>query len=439
MKNKLITGIASVAICAGFASCSHHDFEPMTQAEIDQANYEAAFIKRFGQPDPNHTWGFGTTTRATRAAQTNRNEWYDENYYNLEEPKAITDAERDYVMTWFAEHGKADGKTLDIHDYFVMQVGYGERNYTVTGNVYEKYENNTAVFRQETSDVQSKNHMNYFYACLDENGRYDEINNFNAGSGDVMLMQNSETKYGFGFRDSWGTDDTHIYRNYLMAEIDVPGIGKGWYVGFDYQTQKKANYTYWDGSQNVTVDYTPFDLKPDGKYDDRVLKIVPAKKKVIQGDIRVIAEDLTVDEKGDFDFNDVVFDVKYNCPAGKTTIILQAAGGTLPLTVGGVEVHEKFGVATTTMVNTGAGVSKEPVTFVLDQQYSNANDIPVMVQKDEEWVLLTAVVGRVPRKIGVDTSYEWCGEREDIAKKYPLFGNWIANQSVGDAWHASQQ
>ncbi|MFS6554275.1 hypothetical protein VPJ68_02000, partial [Parabacteroides distasonis] len=46
------------------------------------------------------------------------------------------------------------------------------------------------------------------------------------------------------------------------------------------------------------------------------------------GDIRVIAEDLTVDESGDFDFNDVVFDIILKEPAGKTTIILRAAGGT---------------------------------------------------------------------------------------------------------------
>ena len=85
--------------------------------------------------------------------------------------------------------------------------------------------------------------------------------------------------------------------------------------------------------------------------------------------IRVIAEDLTVDERGDFDFNDVVFDVILNYPVGKTTIILQAAGGTLPLTIGGQEVHKKFGVDTNVMVNTkNNSVERNPAKFVLDTQ-----------------------------------------------------------------------
>ena len=147
--------------------------------------------------------------------------------------------------------------------------------------------------------------------------------------------------------------------------------------------------------------------------------------------IRVIAEDLTVDEKGDFDFNDVVFDVILNYPAGKTTIILQAAGGTLPLTVGGQEVHHEFGVDTNVMVNTNNNsVERNPVKFELNTQYSNANDIPVCVQKNGSWLTLEAKRGRVPSKIGVKPTYNWCDEREDILDKYPDFGKWVQNENI---------
>ncbi len=147
--------------------------------------------------------------------------------------------------------------------------------------------------------------------------------------------------------------------------------------------------------------------------------------------IRVIAEDLTVDERGDFDFNDVVFDVILNYPAGKTTIILQAAGGTLPLTVGGQEVHHEFGVDTNVMVNTkNNSVERNPAKFVLDIQYSNANDIPVRVQKNGSWLDLEAKRGRVPSKIGVKPTYNWCDEREDIEDRYPNFGQWVQNESI---------
>ena len=140
---------------------------------------------------------------------------------------------------------------------------------------------------------------------------------------------------------------------------------------------------------------------------------------------------MTVDEKGDFDFNDVVFDVILNHPEGKTTIILQAAGGTLPLTVGGQEVHHEFGVDTNVMVNTNNNsVERNPVKFELNTQYSNANDIPVCVQKNGSWLTLEAKRGRVPSKIGVKPTYNWCDERVDIETQYPDFGNWVQNENI---------
>lgn len=158
-------------------------------------------------------------------------------------------------------------------------------------------------------------------------------------------------------------------------------------------------------------------------------------------DIRVIAEDLTVAENGDFDFNDVVFDIILSDPAnnGNTTIILQAAGGTLPLYVAGKEVHEAFGVGTNVMVNTKAanGVTKKPVTIRLDMKYDKAIDVPVMVKKSSDEMLneLIAGKGKVPSKIGVPVSYEWCDEREDIATKYPKFTDYVNNEQANKDWY----
>ena len=153
-----------------------------------------------------------------------------------------------------------------------------------------------------------------------------------------------------------------------------------------------------------------------------------------EADVRVIAEDLSVSDNTDFDFNDVVFDVTFDYPAGKTTITLLAAGGTLPLYVGGQEVHEMFGVSTKTMVNTGAGASKDPVSFVLDGTFErNANNILVQVEKEGEPMTITAEKGRVASKIAVKPQYEWCKERQDIEAKYPNFGKYVKGD-VGDDW-----
>ena len=153
-------------------------------------------------------------------------------------------------------------------------------------------------------------------------------------------------------------------------------------------------------------------------------------------DCRIIAEDLSVeDASSDFDFNDVVFDVKMNYPNyGEHTIILQAAGGTLPLTVGDREVHDLFGVSTTTMVNTGAGVSKAPVTFKYAQNITNVNEIPVKVQKNGQWIVLEALRGKVASKICVQPRYEWCDERKSIDTVYPNFSQWVRGEH-NDLWY----
>ena len=432
MRKQLMTGVAAAAICLGLASCSRYDYTLISEGEQAYVNYENAFIEKFGEPAPDQTWGFGSADAnnggvaqgaATRTANTNSNQWA--NTYNV--PAEITDAERKYVMDWFATHTKAEGEPLDVKNYFIQHVGYSDDQYTVNNNVYEKFENNQEIFRTETSTVNSKNQMDFIYANLNADGsERDHVNNFNAGSGNIILMENSETKYGFGFHDSWGSIDNYVTQNYFMAEIDVPGVGKGWYVGLDYQTKKTTR------NGHTQQDYVSAFLQPDGKYTDRVLKIVPA---ILKCDIRIIAEDLSASEGSDFDFNDVIFDVKYEYPVwNKTTIILQAAGGKLPLRIGVLdeehEVHNLFGVSLNTMVNTEDWTAhKDPVTFIIDGQFGswNINNLPIWVQKGSDWVELTAPKGKAASKIAVSTDYKWVKELKDISNAYKNFDTYVTN------------
>ena len=424
-----MTGVAAAAICLGLASCSRYDYTLISEGEQAYVNYENAFKEKFGEPAPDQTWGFGSADAngggvargaATRAANTNSNQWFDENQlYYYKKPADITQAEIDFVMKWFATHTKADGQTLDINNYFIQQIGYSGDSYSVTDKNGASY------------SIESNEHMDHIFANLDANGSsMDPVNNFNTSSGSIMLMENSETKYGFGFHDSWGTDDKYVTQNYLMAEIDVPGVGKGWYVGLDYQTKKSD---------------AVIDLKPDGKYDDRVMKIVPAvsvKNPQFKCDIRIIAEDLSASEGSDFDFNDVVFDVKYEYPVwNKTTIILQAAGGKLPLCIGVLddehEVHNLFGVSLNTMVNTEDWTAhKDPVPFIIDGQYGswNINNLPIWVQKGSDWVLLTAHKGKAASKIAVSTDYKWVKELKDISNAYKNFDTYVTNCTPSEWW-----
>ena len=167
--------------------------------------------------------------------------------------------------------------------------------------------------------------------------------------------------------------------------------------------------------------------------------------------IRILAEDLTTSERGDFDFNDVVFDVEW-LDNGNTRIILRAAGGTLPMTVGNYhngsetdeyqyEVHHMFGLSNTNQmistVNTGSPllIVLPVVSYELSGNFGHdANKIPVMVKKMGEWIELEAIKGKAPKKIAVTGSrprdFMWCDERQSIEEKYGEFIDWVGNPSV---------
>ena len=144
-----------------------------------------------------------------------------------------------------------------------------------------------------------------------------------------------------------------------------------------------------------------------------------------------MAEDLNAGEKSDFDFNDVVFDWKIE--GNVATIQLLAAGGTLPLTVGGKEVHDKFGVTRNTMVNTGVKTVAypDPYTYTFpDGVEALPINIPIVVTRGGTPIELTAEVGKIASKINVPTSTKWLKEWKDITLGYPDFQGWLQNPSA---------
>lgn len=157
---------------------------------------------------------------------------------------------------------------------------------------------------------------------------------------------------------------------------------------------------------------------------------------------RVIAEDLSASEAGDFDFNDVVFDVM-KAEGGKTTLKLICAGGTLPLRVMGVEVHGLFGEATPNangkykMYNTGAGPNVDPVTFEVNGEYKTPEqikNIKIEVFKNDLWMELKATTGEAACKILVDDTFVPVRERKNIANENLKFTNYVQGSFVDEFW-----
>ena len=179
------------------------------------------------------------------------------------------------------------------------------------------------------------------------------------------------------------------------------------------------------------------EITRDYYYSDWIVCIIPGKSgnnELPDPDVRVFAEDLAISQtingkvyKGDFDFNDVVFDVIYNDGEGNTWIILQAAGGTYHIEVDGVDVHQQFDVPDNQMVNTwGYGsINKSPVPVKLTKKYSDANKIPIVVTLPNETRTLEAGVGKAPHKLAVPPGTNWASERQSIEYLYPTFYQWV--------------
>lgn len=422
MKKILFVGITALAM----ASCTHDDYAPVSKQE----QYQAVFEKEFGTVNPNVNWGFTPQQVftfdkdgkliGTRGANTNANEWA--NYLTV--PTRLTDAQKEVVRKWFQTHPNPQGLEVNWSDFFVEQVYKGGTN-TEGSHSPEIY--NTLKDGVETQNkVTGSNHMDWLACGSDATPSSEHINNFNNGNGDIMYMYDYNTTC-FGFHDSYGDnhfENTYYYNSYVLIPGDIidPIVAGMYFVGFDYKTAKYDN-----GEIRVN---------PDGYYSDWIIRVVPglsapnAAKRVMVEDI--IDSNLKVVKTSDWDFNDAVFDVRFEGWGNDicAVITLHAAGGTKYLTIGGqgtngVEVHKALGVETGTMVNTGMGTTRPVAIFRIPvaDNVNNANDIPVYVGSQ----VLEAKQGAATQKFCVPTDTRWMQERQQLKKTYNQFGGYVKN------------
>jgi len=186
----------------------------------------------------------------------------------------------------------------------------------------------------------------------------------------------------------------------------------------------------------------------DGYYSDWIVTLTEAKNSntdiTYQG--RIMAEDLSAQydptgKTSDWDFNDVVFD--WAIKDGKAYIKLLAAGGTLPIRIGGtrndnssepsgsVEIHNNVNGLGGYMKNCGVGDEVPAKELVLDDHtYTDAKNILITVYKGGSWVEIQAEQGEPAAKFNCKVGTKWCDEYVNITRVYRNFTAWVANPSV---------
>ena len=392
---KLLLLFAFIGLCA----CEKDVYTGVTQDQI----YEQVFEKQFGQIAPTQTWGFNNKI-VTRSADPRGNMWESEGYLV---PADITSDERETVLNVFNNVYTGECKSLiDWDCFFVQQVYKGDSEY-IAGN---------------GGKVIGSNHMDWLCTETDKQVQVvcwwpyeetvvtvplypDHIFDFNGSNssdyGGRMLMVNSNTNR-FGYHES---ESNGVYWYFRMEKING-----NYYVGLDYSAEGQ------NPNQQVQRDYI---------YNDWIIKVTPGKGTPVDPVVeegRIICEDMG--NIGDFDFNDVVFDAVIH-ESGKTEIILLAAGGTLDISVDGVNVGEVMGK----MVNTGL-TKVNTYYFESENLYNNLIDIPIIVTKTDAAGLvtsyeLTAEMGKAPQKICVPVTFKWCIEYKNIKDAYPGFKDWV--------------
>lgn len=385
---KVVLGLIALL---SFTACNKNDFDYNPQEAVT-AKYNDVFIKTFGTPAANHTWGFNTTV--TRSVIKENHE-LPSGYVK----PTLDDGEAEHVMNWFATNEGEASKGLDWDKFFIVYVG---------GN------NNVSIWSNWNNSVQNGNvTLDY----LEINGEH--INDWNANNGPTVYVYNN-TPNNFTCHNSYCNLTTSKWK---LAKITYNGK-VGYYVGLSaYGRKTETNEKY-----QLT------DYGREHYYDDWVFKIVPANGVIPPtSNVRIIGEDLSATQGTDFDFNDIVLDV--NIVDGNAKCILQAAGGTLPLRINGddnLEVHKLFGLQQKSnglydMVNTNNGtLVKDPVEFPINGITNPAN-IKLEVFKNNVWVEMTANRGEPAAKIAVNQDFDFCDEREPITTKYPNFHLWVEN------------
>ncbi len=431
---------------------------------------------------------------------------YQDHYTGQNPIGDITDEEIMYVSWWFRTHRYPVSTPLHWTDFWMQSLsrdndrdadGFIVDNIPLYDSKEIRPQKNDA-FSIDQLKVKTFDAPSY---DVESNTGYDHIQNFNAGNqnllnefdwlpvaesdiyqsytfenyGDIKV-ENGKTRAGYDKRTmqlylSSGTEDfaghysndskwrynAQNYEHSIWTTVHLHFVGAsgriydGYYLGFDYMNYDQG------GKQELMM---------DGYYSNWILKLSPGMP--IDNSThtrRIMCEDLG--NTFDFDFDDVVFDVRYiqDQISSGSTITIQAAGGTMPIWVGKkpekvngeydmkYEVHHLLGQSVTDKpINIGSSYTvAPPANYHLPALPAGTAifDVPIYVYNTKDEILKELSLkafekysktdetnsGNIPQKFGVPTSVLWMQETEQIENGYSQFASWVRSENENAEWY----
>ena len=169
MNRILKLGLLSVIVGALYSCSSDSLYDPDKAGDVKLAQYEAAFVGKYGAIASNQNWGFGGIT--TRSSNPNSNQWKD--FVEVPSSDDLTSEKINKIVELFKDPSKATViESVNWSDFFVQHVYYG-----------------------------NKDNMNQLAVHKEKNGTPDEVYNFNKSAGSIMFMYDSGTS-SFSYKEA---------------------------------------------------------------------------------------------------------------------------------------------------------------------------------------------------------------------------------------------
>ena len=285
-----MTGMAALAICAAFTSCSKdtdvynqnvvQNIEEQKKQDALEKNmekvneqYAAAFVNAFGQVGSNVDWGFGSSIKAnTRAANTEHNQWAAvDNIYKLLVPPALTPGQIQRVKAYFQNNRYLTYEDPHMTDFFVQQVYEGSTAPGALSSEVYTAGNGTRVVAGDHMDKLTvgvaETHVNDFNSadCSEStvlnNGtkQNDYVPDGTTHQDKITLMLGESTEYvgffcsegsvqhndccalaGADVIDAWAASDEAKALGIDLGEAVVDGWDRS-FVGLDYEQISPEN------------------------------------------------------------------------------------------------------------------------------------------------------------------------------------------------------
>ena len=409
MKNLKIS-VAILVASTVIVSCSKSDVFEQTQSSVNDQKmnqYKTSFVKKYGEIAPDQSWDFSTVSNAK--ASTRGEEKIVETIKTRVHYKKIVQRDKDDVI----ENFNTKGEVKTWNPRLAVNMFTALAHNTLAKGVYYNFEichNDTRTQVVPNINVNYDTNGNKWYDA----GTSNTLNNSGYHIRKVNTKSLSTDAYWVAY---WQNTDKHSQAaKKENAEVMA-----------NLQSYKVENYKEYT-SKNGNI-YWGFDCTGDGDYSDLIFLVQNVNLMPIQK--RYMVEDLG--SIGDFDFNDIVFDVQQDAQ-GKQKAIIRAMGGTLDFTlkIGNTTWTKSVdgvakGYETTVMYNTNP-IKKDEVLAEFDVTGWNPTDNNItvsVVSKDNNGVITVIPFpkkGEVPMIIAFDTNYLWMLEQEALPDNwwYPL-------------------